>query len=188
MASPKSPPRSARGHAAGVQSVVLCRGPRRINTGRPALYEQLRRPTDPAVQAFIAASGGFGAMDADLRAPLLLLFKERPIPYRPRWRPSSGKPISPESGICRSPNRWRRSSLPVFVSHPDLYAGLNAPEIAPSRLVYDAATQSITHADGPIDYLVVGSGPGGATVANQLHAAGKRVVLIEKGRSWSGVR
>ncbi|MEZ4496902.1 MAG: GMC family oxidoreductase N-terminal domain-containing protein [Thermomicrobiales bacterium] len=70
---------------------------------------------------------------------------------------------------------------PVFVSHPDLYAGLNAPEIAPSRLVYDAATQSITHADGPIDYLVVGSGPGGATVANQLHAAGKRVVLIEKG-------
>ncbi|MGE0458726.1 MAG: GMC family oxidoreductase N-terminal domain-containing protein, partial [Bauldia sp.] len=70
---------------------------------------------------------------------------------------------------------------PTFVSHPDVYAELNAPKVAPSRLVYDAATNTITHRDGPIDYLVIGSGPAGSTVASQLRDAGKRVVLVERG-------
>lgn len=33
-------------------------------------YEQLTASSDPAVEAFIAAPGGFGGMDAELRAPL----------------------------------------------------------------------------------------------------------------------
>jgi choline dehydrogenase-like flavoprotein len=36
------------------------------------------------------------------------------------------------------------------------------------------------------DYLVIGSGPGGATVARQLARAGKRVLLLERGRDWRG--
>ena len=34
------------------------------------------------------------------------------------------------------------------------------------------------------DVVVVGSGPGGATVARQLARAGRRVLLLERGRDW----
>jgi choline dehydrogenase-like flavoprotein len=36
------------------------------------------------------------------------------------------------------------------------------------------------------DVIVVGSGPGGATVARQLARGGKRVLLLERGRDWRG--
>jgi len=36
------------------------------------------------------------------------------------------------------------------------------------------------------DVLVVGSGPGGATVARQLARAGRDVLLLERGRDWRG--
>jgi hypothetical protein len=67
-----------------------------------------------------------------------------------------------------------------FMPDPAIYAQTHPPQFPPSRLYYDAATKTIKHRDGPIDYIVVGSGPGGATVAHQLCAAKKRVVLIEK--------
>jgi choline dehydrogenase-like flavoprotein len=35
-----------------------------------------------------------------------------------------------------------------------------------------------------VDVAVVGSGPGGATVARELTRAGKRVLLLERGRDW----
>ena len=34
------------------------------------------------------------------------------------------------------------------------------------------------------DYIIVGSGPGGATVARELARAGRRVALLERGRDW----
>ncbi|HUH11509.1 MAG TPA: GMC family oxidoreductase [Longimicrobiales bacterium] len=36
------------------------------------------------------------------------------------------------------------------------------------------------------DIVVVGSGPGGAAVARELARAGKRVVILERGRDWRG--
>lgn len=75
----------------------------------------------------------------------------------------------------------------VFIDQTAVYAKLHAPQIPPSRLYFDSATATIRHKDGPIDYLVVGSGPGGATVAHELLRAPStsgrpnRVVLIEKG-------
>ena len=36
------------------------------------------------------------------------------------------------------------------------------------------------------EYIVVGSGPGGATVARELARAGKRVLILERGRDWRG--
>lgn len=146
-------------------------------------YEQLTAASDPAVKAFIAAPGGFGGMDAELRAPLFSFLFE-----------GSAGPLSTQmaavlreaylSSIWDLPIAEPLAAFlapPVFVNRPDVYASLNAPGIAPSQLVYDAEQKMIRHRDGPIDYLVVGSGPGGATVASQLQAAGKRVVLIEKG-------
>ena len=146
-------------------------------------YEQLAASSHAAVQAFITAPGGFGGMDAELRAPLFSFLFE-----------GSAGPLSTQmaavlreaylSSIWDLPLAEPLAEFlapPVFVNRPDVYARLNAPSIAPSQLVYDAAQKTIRHRDGPIDYLVVGSGPGGATVANQLQAAGKRVVLIEKG-------
>jgi hypothetical protein len=70
---------------------------------------------------------------------------------------------------------------PVFVSNPGIWAKRNAPVIPPSWLAYDAKTNVISSTNGDIDYLVIGSGPGGAMTAHELHRAGKKVVLIEKG-------
>jgi hypothetical protein len=146
-------------------------------------YEPLTASSDPAVQAFIAAPGGFGGMGAEFRAPLFSFLFE-----------GSAGPLSTQmAAVLREAYLSQIWDLPlaepladflappVFVNRPDIYAQLNAPTIAPSQLVYDDAQQRIRHRAGPIDYLVVGSGPGGATVASQLQAAGKRVVLIEKG-------
>ncbi|WP_423067399.1 GMC family oxidoreductase N-terminal domain-containing protein [Devosia sp. CN2-171] len=146
-------------------------------------YDGLRTAPNEAVQAFIKTSGGFGAMPPALRAPLFSFLFE-----------GSAGPVSTEvASILREAylaSIWGLKlaqplanfiAPPVFVSNPDVYKALNAPPIAPSRLTYDAANKTIIHADGPIEYLVIGSGPGGATVASQLQAAGKRVVLIEKG-------
>ena len=153
---------------------------------RPAalpFYEQLTASSDPAVEAFITAPGGFGGMDPELRAPLFSFLFE-----------GSAGPLSTQtaavlreaylSSIWDLPLAEPLAAFlapPVFVNRPDVYARLNAPRVAPSQLVYDEARKRIRHRAGPIDYLVVGSGPGGATVASQLQAAGKRVVLIEKG-------
>ena len=146
-------------------------------------YEQLTASSDPAVKAFIAAPGGFGGMNAEVRAPLFSFLFE-----------GSAGPLSTQmaavlreaylSSIWDLPLAEPLAAFlapPVFVNRPDIYARLNAPSIAPSQLVYDVEQNMIRHRAGPIDYLVVGSGPGGATVASQLQAAGKRVVLIEKG-------
>lgn len=146
-------------------------------------YDALQAANDPAVRDFIETPGGFGAMPPELCSPLLSFFFE-----------GSAGPLSTQIaqvlreayltaiwGLPLAEPLAEFLAPPVFVNRPDLYARLHAPQIAPSKLRFDAASKTISHQDGPIDYLIVGSGPGGATVASQLRDAGKRVVLIEKG-------
>jgi hypothetical protein len=57
----------------------------------------------------------------------------------------------------------------------------NRPKLPPTRLRYRPDRNEVTLTDGPIDYLIVGSGPAGSVLAHELRRGGKRVVLLEKG-------
>ena len=146
-------------------------------------YDILKNSGSPAIQRFIATPGGLGALNqADASAVFSFFFEGPAAPVSTRiamlcreaylstiW----GLPLAvPLTGI----------QTPItFMSEPALYAKMHAPSIPPSWLMYDAATKTIKAREGTIDYLVIGSGPAGATVAHELQAAGKRVVLIEQG-------
>lgn len=55
------------------------------------------------------------------------------------------------------------------------------PKLPPSRLRLDRERREIVSIDGPIDYLIVGSGPAGSVLAHELRRGGKHVLLIERG-------
>jgi hypothetical protein len=55
------------------------------------------------------------------------------------------------------------------------------PRLAPTRLRFDREQHEIVSSDGPIDYLIVGSGPAGSVLAHELRHGGKHVVLVERG-------
>ena len=146
-------------------------------------YSCLKESANPAVRSLLASAGGYGGMPADQRAPLFSFLFEatcgsataqvamllREVYLSGIWDLPLAVPLTE----IQSPT--------VFMEDTAIYAKLHAPKIPPSRLRYDPATKTIVHADGPIDCLVIGSGPGGATVAHELCRAGKRVVLVEKG-------
>lgn len=70
----------------------------------------------------------------------------------------------------------------VFIDNLDVWVAAHRPAVPAGVLRYDEDSATITCTDdNPIDFLVVGSGPGGATVAAELRAAGARVVVVEKG-------
>jgi hypothetical protein len=144
--------------------------------------ECLLQSADPAVQSFLASSGGYGGMPAAQRVPLFSFFfggacggtaqvamQLREVYLSGIWDLPLAVPLTE----IESPT--------VFMGRPDIYAKFHAPTIPPSRLCYDPAAERIVHQDGPIQCLVVGSGPGGATVAHECSRAGLRTVLVEKG-------
>ncbi len=146
-------------------------------------YSALASSSDPAVRLFLATPGGFGAMPEGLRTRLFSFF----------FNGSAG-PESVQlamvlreaylSGIWDLPLAvpiCKISAPKVFVDDPAGWAREHAPKLPPSRLRYSSDTGTIHHIDGAIDFLIVGSGPAGATIAHELQQAGKRVVLVEKG-------
>jgi hypothetical protein len=144
------------------------------------LLRYLESLDDPGVKAFLA--GGYAPLTPDQRDSVWDAFIEGPAPLTAIaatvrlvylsaiWDLPLAGPIT---GI-QTPQ--------VFVDNIDVYVAAHMPTIPASVLRYDAATQEVTCTDGrSIDYLVVGSGPGGATVAHDLQQAGRRVVLLDKG-------
>ena len=73
------------------------------------------------------------------------------------------------------------TGVKINLHAPSDWIERNRPELAATRLHYDGARKTITLAGGPIDYLIVGSGPSGSVLAHELRRGGKRVVLVEKG-------
>ncbi|WP_315823342.1 FAD-dependent oxidoreductase [Paraflavitalea speifideaquila] len=70
----------------------------------------------------------------------------------------------------------------TFVSNTPVYSQINYPKLPSSSwLTYDAHAKVIKAKTGVIDYLIIGSGPAGATMAHELQKAKKKVVLIEQG-------
>ena len=146
-------------------------------------YECLKQSQNSSVQKFLAAPGGLGGLSADAATALLSYFFE-----------GECGPGTVEiamlireaylSGIWDLPLAVPLTQIqnPVtFVDDVAIYSKLHYPRIPPGWLTYDAATKTIRAKDGKIDYLVIGSGPGGATIASELQKAGKKVVLIEQG-------
>jgi len=146
-------------------------------------YQQLVDSQNPAVQAFLLATGGYGGLAPDQRSPLFsFLFAESCGPESAMFAAILREAYL--SGIWDLPLAVPLTEInipDVFMPNVAIYSKLHAPTLPTSRLCYDSASNTIRHRDGPIDCLVIGSGPGGATVAHQLQEAGKRVVLVEKG-------
>lgn len=146
-------------------------------------YQGLVQSKNPAVQQFINTTGGYGEIADEYRQPLFSFLFEgdcgaisAQFAMQIREAYLSGiwdLPLAVPITEIQSPQ--------VFVQNPEIYAKRHAPVLPPSRLRYNCATKTIQHQDGAIDYLVIGSGPGGAAVCHELQKAGKRVVLIEKG-------
>jgi hypothetical protein len=145
-------------------------------------YSILKGSADPVIKKFV--TGGMGGLTTDDISHVLSFFFDGPaVQYGSAqiamivreayltviWDLPLGVPLT---GI----------QIPeTFVSDTAIYSKINYPSIPPSRLVYESGTQSIKAKDGEIEYLVIGSGPAGATVAHELQQAGKKVVLIEQG-------
>ena len=55
------------------------------------------------------------------------------------------------------------------------------PRLPPTRLRFDRERREISSMSGPIDFLIVGSGPAGSVLAHELRRGGKNVLLIERG-------
>ena len=75
----------------------------------------------------------------------------------------------------------RLTGVKIDLYAPEGWIRRTTPAFPPTRLLYDAGRREVTRTDGPIDYLIVGSGPAGSVLAHELRRGGRRVVLIEKG-------
>jgi hypothetical protein len=146
-------------------------------------YGCLKNSDNPAVRSFISTAGGYGGMPVAQRCPLFaFLFEAFCGPETAQVAQQLRE--SYLSGIWDLPlvvPLTEIQSPTVFIEHTEIYAKRHAPAIPPSGLRYDPVQKKVYHKDGPIDCIVVGSGPGGATVAHELWKAGKRAVIIEKG-------
>jgi choline dehydrogenase-like flavoprotein len=153
------------------------------NSDTLPFYECLSQSTNPWAKQFLDTPGGIGGMPVAAVTQFLSYLFEGEC----GWVSAMYAMLIREaylSGIWDLPLAVPLTAIDnprTFVDDIAIYSKLNYPVIGPNWLTYDSATKTISAKDGVIDYLVIGSGPGGATVATELQKAGKRVVLIEQG-------
>lgn len=73
------------------------------------------------------------------------------------------------------------AGIDLKVVAPRDWIDAHRPALPATRLRFDPASHEILSVDGPIDYLIVGSGPAGSVLAHELRRRGKRVLLVERG-------
>src|SRR5215469_8221153 len=130
-------------------------------------YPCLVQSQNIAAKAFLAATGGYGGLAVDQRSPLFSFFFEgscgpESVMFAMVLREAY------LSGIWDLPLAvplTEIQSSATFMQNVEIYSKIHAPTIPPSRVYYDRPSNSVKHRDGPIDCIVIGSGPGGATVA-----------------------
>lgn len=143
-------------------------------------YDDLKKSGNAAVLKFISTPGGIGKLTLPESSQVLSVFFTLADPRAAQYAMTIREaflstiwdlPLAvPLTGIQKPE---------TFVSNPPMYSKINYPQLPASRLVYKNG--QISHTGGSIEYLVIGSGPAGATMASELQKAGKRVVLLEQG-------
>jgi hypothetical protein len=148
-----------------------------------SFYDQLKASTNPAIKRFITVGYGMGGLTRDQASQVLGFFFEG----------TAGSESTKYAMVIREAFLSVIWDLPLavpltgiqvpttFISSTPQYSKIHYPQIPPGWLTFDTATKTIKAKKGRIDYLVIGSGPAGATVATELQKAGKKVVLIEQG-------
>ena len=79
------------------------------------------------------------------------------------------------------PLQERLAGVDLNLAAPRNWIDAHRPSLRPTRLRFDPASHELSAVGGPIDYLIVGSGPAGSVLAHELRRGGKRVLLVERG-------
>ncbi|HEX3570179.1 MAG TPA: GMC family oxidoreductase [Acidobacteriaceae bacterium] len=79
------------------------------------------------------------------------------------------------------PLQEKLTGVQLKLRAPPEWIASHVPHLPPSRLRYDSNLHEVLSTEGPLDYLVVGSGPAGSVLAHELRRGGKRVLLVERG-------
>jgi choline dehydrogenase-like flavoprotein len=73
------------------------------------------------------------------------------------------------------------TGIHLNLNAPPEWIEQHRPCLPPTRLRFDRERREIGSMSGPIDDLIVGSGPAGSVLAHELRCGGKNVLLIERG-------
>jgi choline dehydrogenase-like flavoprotein len=73
------------------------------------------------------------------------------------------------------------TGVSLNLSEPHDWIEQHRPHLLTTRLHLERERHEIVSGDGPIDYLIVGSGPAGSVLAHELRRGGKHVLLVERG-------
>lgn len=79
------------------------------------------------------------------------------------------------------PIQEQLTGVHLNVNEPHDWIEQHRPHLPNTRLRFDRERHEIVSRDGPIDYLIVGSGPAGSVLAHELRRGGKHVLLLERG-------